>query len=561
MSIRKSLKQWFGGPKGGRPARRARLRVEGLEERTVASVSLVNNQLLLTDDVWRANNFKIDTTATDVVVTDAGVNRYFPMAKVADIKAVFTTKGDAIDIERNGGKPVTIVAEAGHVTIDLCKNLQHLSNLTGPDFLINVTAGSGRYDLTLHDQGNWWYGYTYAVTGGTVDRADFTGIRYDARGANRLTLLTGAARSWFNVESTSAARTWIDTGTGGDTVYAGRAGSLDGISYLGVEGRGQAHVVADDSATYAGPLVRQYAVAKDRFAVLIDDVTPRNQVSFQNLASASLYGSRGDDHYIVADFDGAAPPIYLYGGTADNYDTIIGPVGSVNDWHINDADAGVLRGSYSGYPTSMINYSSVEDLIGGSLDDTYRFAMKGSVSNAISDTSGTDTLDYSAFDSSRGVRVNIPQMSATGVHGGEEWRVYDIEQVIGGAGNDHLTAGKPWGESGGTFVLVGGGGNDTLVGGYLARNVLIGGTGLDYVYGGGRDDILIGGFTDHDQSPASLAKIREIWGRTDLDYDQRQGALVGYVHYTTVHDDAAPDDLWMQGGLDLVFSHYLDELV
>ena len=77
--------------------------------------------------------------------------------------------------------------------------------------------------------------------------------------------------------------------------------------------------------------------------------------------------------------------------------------------------------------------------------------------------------------------------------------------VIGGSGNDVLLGH-------GTLpnVLVGNAGNDQLTGG-SGRDILIGGTGTDTLSGLAGEDLLIAGRTSHDQSANGLNDIYNEW--------------------------------------------------
>jgi VCBS repeat-containing protein len=130
--------------------------------------------------------------------------------------------------------------------------------------------------------------------------------------------------------------------------------------------------------------------------------------------------------------------------------------------------------------------------------------------------------------------------------------------VYGDAGNDTLDARG----SSANNVLVGGAGNDIIYGG-LGRDILLGGLGADTLRGGQGEDLLVGTATAHDNHlPAVLALMAE-WGRTDLDYATRAqhlhdtpGGLNGdvYLNPLTVADDAAIDQLYGEGNLDLFFT-------
>jgi Ca2+-binding RTX toxin-like protein len=131
--------------------------------------------------------------------------------------------------------------------------------------------------------------------------------------------------------------------------------------------------------------------------------------------------------------------------------------------------------------------------------------------------------------------------------------------LFGGDGNDTLDVSG----SSANNVLQGGAGNDTLRGGN-GRDLLVGGVGADVLHGGDGDDILIGGTTDYDSNLAALNAIMAEWGRTDADYATRvkhlnatlSGGLSGATLLTasTVHDDAALDTLFGEGGSDWFFA-------
>jgi hypothetical protein len=131
--------------------------------------------------------------------------------------------------------------------------------------------------------------------------------------------------------------------------------------------------------------------------------------------------------------------------------------------------------------------------------------------------------------------------------------------LFGGDGNDTLdTSG-----SSANNVLEGGAGDDTLKAGG-GRDLLVGGLGADVLHGADGDDILIGGTTDHDNNLAALNAIMAEWGRTDADHATRvkhlSGTLSGGLNAatlltaSTVHDDAAIDTLFGEGGSDWFFA-------
>jgi len=84
----------------------------------------------------------------------------------------------------------------------------------------------------------------------------------------------------------------------------------------------------------------------------------------------------------------------------------------------------------------------------------------------------------------------------------------------GMAGNDTINGGD------GADILLGKSGNDVLRGDG-GRDFLIGGAGSDTLRGGPAQDILVGGSTVHDANFTSLKQIRNRWNRIDLSYAAR----------------------------------------
>ena len=131
--------------------------------------------------------------------------------------------------------------------------------------------------------------------------------------------------------------------------------------------------------------------------------------------------------------------------------------------------------------------------------------------------------------------------------------------LFGDDGNDTIsTAG-----SSANNVLEGGAGNDTLQAA-SGRDLLVGGLGADVLHGDGGDDLLVGGTTDYENNLAALDAVMAEWGRTDADYNTRvkhlNGTLGGgsngvtLLTAGTVHDDAASDTLFGEGGSDWFFA-------
>jgi Ca2+-binding RTX toxin-like protein len=246
----------------------------------------------------------------------------------------------------------------------------------------------------------------------------------------------------------------------------------------------------------------------------------------------------------------------VIGGTAS--DTLIGP-NLPNIWNILGADTGNISGG--------MEFSSVENLNGGSEDDTFVFSAIGSsISGQIDGQGGSNTLDYHDYPAA--VVVDLSIGTATGTGG-----ISNIQIVIGSqtaanslTGNDEdniLVGGNVFdfiSGGGGSDIILGGDGGDFLIGGG-GRDILVGGGGGDLIGGGDGDDILISGTTSYDDvtNPDNLiawGAFRTEWNSSNLYLDRINNIkVVGVGPYNdtldpgvTVFDDAVAD--FLTGGSD-----------
>jgi VCBS repeat-containing protein len=155
-----------------------------------------------------------------------------------------------------------------------------------------------------------------------------------------------------------------------------------------------------------------------------------------------------------------------------------------HDWIITAQNTGSLDG--------QVFFSQVEQLVGGSGNDTFHFANGVGVNGAIDGGSGTDSLDYSAFSTS--ISVNLQSGNATKTGG-----ISSIESVIGGNAVDTLSGANTvnfWTSSGANAGSINGSFSyasmENLTGGNQADTFVI--SGLTQVNGnvsgGGGSDVL-----------------------------------------------------------------------
>lgn len=176
-----------------------------------------------------------------------------------------------------------------------------------------------------------------------------------------------------------------------------------------------------------------------------------------------------------------------------------------NNWTLTSEGSGSLN--------SQVEYHNFSNLTGGTGRDRFAVGVNGHLLGNLNGGAGNNTLDYSVWTSS--VNVDLSQSRATRITG----TVSSIGAVIGGSGDDTLI-----GRATGT-ILVGGGGNDILTAGG-SRDILIGGNGADTLTGGANDDLLIGGSTIFDSNDVALFAIFAEWNSARV-YNLRISNLRG----------------------------------
>lgn len=130
------------------------------------------------------------------------------------------------------------------------------------------------------------------------------------------------------------------------------------------------------------------------------------------------------------------------------------------------------------------------DRINGGLGDDQLIGDVGA--DTLSGGSGADTVDYSSASAS--LTVTIDGRPNDGVRNERDSVALDVENVLGGSGNDSITGSTAANElDGGTGndTITGGSGDDLIDGG-IGNDSLVGGIGNDVIDGGGGNDTIRG---------------------------------------------------------------------
>jgi Ca2+-binding RTX toxin-like protein len=373
-------------------------------------------------------------------------------------------------------------------------------------------------------------------------------------------LMQGSAGGFGTVSGGGGANTLDYSGytAGPVTLSLGPSPStgIHAVSYMStVVGSGDAHdtLIGGDAAYFWTITGLNSGTGPARFS------------GFENLT-----GGTGNDSFTLATGGGLSGVLTGGGGT----DTVVGPnSASPTAWTLDGSNTGTVGGG--GLTSAAVRFKGIANLTGGTGNDTFAMGTAGTLSGNVTGGGGSDALDYSAY--ATGVTVNLAS-TAAGAAAAIAGKVSGIRVVLGGSGNDALTAGTSGatlvGGAGddslrgglGNDVLIGGAGADTLTAG-SARSLLVGGSGADTMTGGGADDLLISGTTSYYNegtgavnAVAFNALLKE-WIRTDRDFGGRVTDLSNGVTgsdanpyrlgATTLVDDGVADQLFRgSGGLD-----------
>ena len=159
--------------------------------------------------------------------------------------------------------------------------------------------------------------------------------------------------------------------------------------------------------------------------------------TFSFTSVENLVGGLGTDVLSYNTFTGPVI-VTLQTGSASGltsfsgFETVTGSISTGDAIIAHDAGSTLtVSGANSGVVDGL-NFTSFENLMGGSGDDTFAFSGAGSLSGAIYGNAGTDLLTYSAYASA--VTVNLQTQTATNLLGG----FTSIEQLAGSGLTDTL---------------------------------------------------------------------------------------------------------------------------
>ncbi|NET58863.1 MAG: hypothetical protein F6K47_22750, partial [Symploca sp. SIO2E6] len=164
------------------------------------------------------------------------------------------------------------------------------------------------------------------------------------------------------------------------------------------------------------------------------------------------------------------------GGVGNN--TIIGD-DLPNTWNLTGADAGNVNGAN--------NFTGIQNLTGGNLDDNFLFADDSNFNGSISDNGGNDTFNFSAYNNPLTVDINI--LGAVGIE--NITGTINADSTLIGANNPNsweITANNEGTINGVNFTAFG-----NLVGGTSTDTFTLNGGQVNSINGGVGDNTIVGG--------------------------------------------------------------------
>lgn len=199
-------------------------------------------------------------------------------------------------------------------------------------------------------------------------------------------------------------------------------------------------------------------------------------IAMLDLESLELVGNLASDELTVQ----ATPSFKVSFQGAGGSDALQGP-DEVSLWKIMGPSAGTLN--------QVMSFSSVENLHGGSADDTFLFAAGKTIAGTVDGGSGANTLDYSAYRTP--ITANLDKGTITGARGfaGVSTLIGSsaLDRLIGANGSNTWNITAPNTGTVGTLTfasfenITGGSSDDTFsfATGALIKGKLDGGLGID----------------------------------------------------------------------------------
>jgi hypothetical protein len=346
-----------------------------------------------------------------------------------------------------------------------------------------TTAGSYTISANLTDVGGY-IGYSSAQTIniGTIqqqsdpaNQGGITGLAIGGTAGNdNFVISTGSTSGTVSV-TLNGVSLGSFTPTGGAIEVYGGPGT-DTVTFKAPSGAGtfslNGQMLTYSNSGTSVPLFNlTLTAAPDVEDLIVQGGNTASSYRIQDATIAtSITAGSGNDTFTLADTGAATQPVTINGGSGTN---TLKAANLANFWSITAANAGTVQAA--GEPAD--SFSSIQNLTGGSVADTFAFASKASIAGSLNGGSA-GTLDLSQFTTS--VSLNLQTHKVSGVGG----TATSLAAVVGGSGTNTLTGANvanTWNLTGSNKGTI----NGTFT--FTAFANLIGGTaGNDFVFSDGQ---------------------------------------------------------------------------
>ena len=328
---------------------------------------------------------------------------------------------NAANLTTAGATNVTVVRMGSQLRI---LNTANSMDIVPSHAFVNVLG------VTVTGQDNVGNTLTADFSGGNPIPATMTGLVFDGgsgTGSDALTLTGGSVGSVTHTfTSASSGTVAVD---GATITYSGLEPILDVLTATNrtfTFGNGNDDITLNDSGTAGRSVISTSPLTSE-------SVTFANPTGTLTINTDATAGGN-DTLRLLGTGSGFAATTSVFGFSGT--DSLIGRTSAANDFAVTTTNNGTLTNG-----AVVTNFTSFENLQGGSITDTFTLSNGVGVSGTLAGLLGNDTLSYLAYLTP--VSVNLATGAATNIN----------TNVIGGAGGIS-----------GIETLVGGAGTDTLIG-------------------------------------------------------------------------------------------------
>ena len=382
--------------------------------------------------------------------------------------------------------PSTLIGDRGNDALVGNSKDDSIYGGSGDDILI----GGGGNNLLDHGSGNDVYDYS-SMQAGTFSLSD-AGLTHpdggtDVIATNRATILLTPGNDTFNVAGSASGdfltNLIIDAGAGDDqldfgatpnhsSIYSFLAGAgndtiswdLEDAGITSVDGGLGDDVINQNDAEPNGPITADGGLGFDTYNLTFDAAFVGNNLDVTVPGRFEAFNTRSEGNLIVRGnglgnvITATAANVTLYGNGGDDRLTL-----DTSDFNVHGGDPNTFGHGL---------------LAGGSANDT----LIGSPGTVFEGDSGNDTADFSSRTAN--LNITLDNLANDGAAGENSNVMADVEDVIGGSGNDRII-GSPSANN-----LIGNAGNDTLYGD-AGNDTLDGGSGKDHLFAQDGDDLIL----------------------------------------------------------------------